>query len=109
MSHLVQTTGLDNFNWAQQLAGERLSASASDQPQPQAQPGQALDPEIWDIVARLLAGENDLTAIGHLNVCCSDIHHATLPTLYESVYFRSSEELERAIALNSTNRWKHVK
>jgi hypothetical protein len=69
----------------------------------------SLPSEIWAIVSGLLAGENDLSAISRLNVVCSDIRYATLPTLYESVHFKSSSVVERAIKLKSPESWQYVK
>jgi hypothetical protein len=68
-----------------------------------------LPAEVWSIVADMLAGENDSCAIAHLNATNSDIHHATLPTLYETAHFRSMEELEHMVAFGRTDRWKYVR
>jgi hypothetical protein len=69
----------------------------------------SLPDDVWTIVAEMLAGECDLTAINHLNASSSNIHDATLPVLYETVRFKSIKDLEHAVALGDTDRWRYVK
>jgi hypothetical protein len=112
-----------NFTWAQELAKQKLmdverkeengvsfvdslktaSADLSLKDMP------SLPAEVWSSVASMLAGESDSSAIAQLNVACSDIHHATLPTLYETVHFKSLERLQHMVAMGRTDRWKYVK
>jgi hypothetical protein len=69
----------------------------------------SLPSDIWCIVTCMLASESDSTAISRLNASCSEIHHATLPTLYQTVCFKSLEKLKHAVTAESKEIWKHVK
>jgi hypothetical protein len=69
----------------------------------------SLPGEVWAVAAEILASENDSSSISHLNASNWEIHDATLPVLYETVHFKSLDELEHTVALGDVMRWKHVK
>lgn len=116
-------TASDNFNWAQKLARERLMAvdrqefikvstgnpSDFDRLMPLWQDMPSLPGEVWAVVAEILASESDSFSISHLNASNWEIHDAALPILYETVHFKSLDELEHTVAFGDVKRWMHVK
>lgn len=68
-----------------------------------------LPTEVWAVVAEILVGDAEVSTLAQLNVVNQEIHHGTLPVLFETVKFKTVDKFERSVRLSSPRAWMYTR